>query len=251
MGEVRHALVQRQARALGDPTRHEIYRLIEASTEGQEEYDGRTLRAGGLTVRELADALSLHGSAVRQHLAKLVDAQLVVAETLPADGPGRPRSIYRRTPAVVGAWGVLNPYERLSALLLDIVITGLSPRETGRRAGRELRASPEVADVAPDPLALLSHVMEVQGFAPRIESDGRTVDVVLGHCPIAAMALIEPDVVCQAHRGIAEGLVGVGAVPATAELLDIDPVAAGCRLRFDSELPQNSLTEAEQRRSGS
>jgi len=50
-----------QARALGDPTRHEVFRYIA---------DG----ARSVDVAELTEHVGLHHNAVRQHLAKLVDA---------------------------------------------------------------------------------------------------------------------------------------------------------------------------------
>ena len=56
--------LQVQARALGDPTRHEIFRyLVDAGTD--------------VDVAELTDHVGLNHNAVRQHLAKLVDADLV------------------------------------------------------------------------------------------------------------------------------------------------------------------------------
>ena len=56
--------LQVQARALGDPTRHEIFRyLIDAGDE--------------VDVAELTNHVGLNHNAVRQHLTKLVDAGLV------------------------------------------------------------------------------------------------------------------------------------------------------------------------------
>jgi DNA-binding transcriptional ArsR family regulator len=58
------ATLQEQARALGDPTRHEIFRYIADA--------GRPV-----DVAELTAHLGLNHNAIRQHLAKLVHAELV------------------------------------------------------------------------------------------------------------------------------------------------------------------------------
>ena len=75
--------LQQQARALGDPTRHEVFRyLVDA--------------ARPVDVPELTEHFGLNHNAIRQHLAKLVDADLVVEETAPSTGRGRPRLRYTR-----------------------------------------------------------------------------------------------------------------------------------------------------------
>ena len=113
--------LQEQAKALGDPTRHAIFRHI--SQAG---------RAVG--VAELIDQFPFNHNAIRQHLAKLVAAGLVVETTAPAAGRGRPRLVYEVNPAVEGQWGTTGPYERLSRLLVEVIRTGLGPEEVGRRA---------------------------------------------------------------------------------------------------------------------
>ena len=113
--------VQEQARALGDPTRHAIFsRIAEA---GQP-----------VGVSDLNEDFSLNHNAIRQHLAKLVDAGLVVETKAPPTGRGRPRLVYAIDPAVEGQWGTSGPYERLSRLLIEIIRTGLDP-DDGRSAG--------------------------------------------------------------------------------------------------------------------
>ena len=96
--------IQEQARALGDPTRHAIFRHVTESTSP-------------VTVRELTEQFGLNHNAVRQHLAKLVAAGLVVEEREAPSGPGRPRLLYTVDPGAESRWGVTGPYERLSLLL--------------------------------------------------------------------------------------------------------------------------------------
>ena len=55
--------MQEQARALGDPTRHDIFQYVVAAE-------------GPIGVAELTEHFGLNHNAIRQHLAKLVVAEL-------------------------------------------------------------------------------------------------------------------------------------------------------------------------------
>ena len=54
---------------------------------------------------ELTEHFGLNHNAIRQHLAKLVDADLVVEDKAPSTGRGRPRLSYRVDPAPTAAGG--------------------------------------------------------------------------------------------------------------------------------------------------
>jgi predicted ArsR family transcriptional regulator len=210
--------LQEQARALGDPTRHAIFRLIVESPTP-------------MTVGELTDRLELNHNAVRQHLAKLVAADLVVEDRAAPSGPGRPRLLYSVDPATESRWGVVGPYERLSQLLAEVIRTGATPVEVGRRAGHRFAAvTPEQ-----DPSAALMGVTATGGFEPTLERQGADVEVVLHSCPFANAALADPDIVCELHHGIAIGVAEhVGGI--TIDGLDrTDPRRAPCRLRAHLE----------------
>ena len=77
--------LQAQARALGDPTRHAIFRQIADA--------GRPVG-----IAELTEQFDVHHNAIRQHLAKLVAAGLLVEAKAPTNGRGRPRWAKHRTP---------------------------------------------------------------------------------------------------------------------------------------------------------
>lgn len=214
-------LLQRQAQALGDRTRHAIFRMIEEAVEP-------------LGVRELTEALGLHPSAIRQHLAKLVGAELVLEDRTVASGPGRPRSLYRRAPGVLGVWRSDNPFERLAALLVDVVRSGGDPRAAGREAGRAIAASPSVAaDRAVRAVDALQEMVAVQGFQPVVADEGGTSALVLGHCPYASLAATAPEVVCELHHGLAEGMADALTCAEPIEVTGLarrDPRDAGCRV---------------------
>jgi predicted ArsR family transcriptional regulator len=215
--------LQVQARALGDPTRHQIFRHI-AET-------GRPV-----DVAELTTLLALNHNAIRQHLAKLVDAELVTEAHAAGGGRGRPKLVYSLHPAAESRWGVTGPYERLSILLTEMIRTGDSAEVVGRRSVRPRSLGP-VAD-GNDPIDVLVDAMEREGFEPEVRRRGRGVDVTLQTCPFEASALVDPDTVCSLHLGIAQGAADLtdGRL-VIDELVSHDPRRARCRLRVRVDAP--------------
>jgi predicted ArsR family transcriptional regulator len=213
--------IQEQARALGDPTRHAIFRLVVESPTP-------------LGVGELTDRFALNHNAVRQHLAKLVAAGLVLEERAAPSGPGRPRLVYSVDPAAESRWGVTGPYERLSGMLTEVIRTGETPVEVGRRVGRA-----EAAGLGADPSVALERVMAHSGFEPTVERRGGDVELLLHSCPFGNAAVNDPDVVCELHRGIAIGVAeAVGGIDID-DLVRADPRRAPCRLRAHLDHPDH------------
>jgi predicted ArsR family transcriptional regulator len=211
--------LQLQARALGDPTRHDVFRYI---ADAERPVD----------VAELTDHLGLHHNAIRQHLAKLAEAGLVSEGTAPRVGRGRPRLVYTLHPSAESRWGVTGPYERLTLMLSEIIRTGDAPVEVGRRAGR--RAHTGTPDAA-DPVAGLVDAMDRQGFEPTAKRRGNQIDIVLGACPFETTALADPDTVCGLHLGIALGVAESLDGVVIDELVPRDPRRGSCRLRCHVE----------------
>jgi predicted ArsR family transcriptional regulator len=206
--------LQEQARALGDPTRHAIFRRI--------------AEAGGpVGVAELTEHFSFNHNAIRQHLAKLVAADLVVEATASGGRRGRPRLLYVIAPTVEGSWGTTGPYERLSRLLVEVIRTGSDPQEVGRRAADEFRPLSLSGEVVTD----ISAAMARQGFDPEVRPTGRGAEIVLRRCPFATAASTHRQTVCALHLGIAEGLAE-GTSGVVEELVGYDPRQADCRLRI-------------------
>jgi predicted ArsR family transcriptional regulator len=209
--------LQEQARALGDPTRHEIFRYIADA--------GRPI-----DVAELTAHLGLNHNAIRQHLAKLLKAELVTEDHASSTGRGRPRLNYSVHPAAESRWGITGPYERLSLLLVEMLRTGDSAVEVGHRSVRPRRLGK--ADDH-DPVGVVVDEMARQGFDPAVRSRGDRVEVVLRTCPFATTALADPDTVCSLHLGIAEGVAELaGGRVVVDELVPHDPRRANCRLRL-------------------
>lgn len=207
--------LQQQARALGDPTRHAIFRYIADADEQ-------------VGVAKLTDWFGLNHNAIRQHLAKLLDAGLVVESTVASGGRGRPRLLYEIDPAVESRWGVIGPYERLSLLLSEIITTGDTPQDVGRRAGQNYRSS--AADPG-DAVTNMTEAMTRMGFDPVVSRKGTRVDLVLDTCPFVSTALADPGTVCSLHLGMAHG-IAEGTATVVDELVAKDPRRAKCRLRL-------------------
>ena len=204
------------SRALSDPTRHAIFVYIRDAPKP-------------VGVAELTAHIGCNHNAVRQHLAKLLDAQLVLAEQFPPVGPGRPPWRYRVAPGAAERWGGPSAYAALSSMLLEIVTSDATPFEVGRAAGHRLA---EQHDPGSGTVDTLSAVARRLGFEPRLSSTRSTVDVVLERCPFADQAATAPEVVCELHRGIAEGISERSAD--RARVLDLvirPPEWAGCQIR--------------------
>lgn len=210
-----------QGRALGDRTRHAILEHLARSPYPVE-------------VRELTDTFGLHHSAVRAHLAKLRDAGLILAEQTKPRGRGRPARAYRLTPGALERWSHSAPYTVLTSMLLDLVEHGESPREVGRRTGKQLTR--ELIGTPTDAVDALEGVTRRMGYDIRRRGhpDDDRVDLVLGHCPFVDAAQRNPEVVCGLHRGLAEGVCEAsGGSYRLVDLVIATPQDGGCRLELE------------------
>lgn len=208
---------QRQARALGDPTRYSVYRAV---VDAPAPIDVATLTA----------RFGLNHNAIRQHLAKLCDAGLIVEAVAARPGPGRPRLQYHAALAADTDWGIPSAYEELSLMLLELVRSGRGAREVGADAGRRMAAG--IPDAA-DPVDRIEANAVKQGFEPRRVASRSGTELILARCPFQAAAGAAPEVICELHRGLAEGIAE--AAGGTVEIVDLvarDPSRAGCRLKM-------------------
>ena len=215
--------LQQQARALGDPTRHSIFRYVADSDRPAD-------------VSEMTAHFRLNHNAVRQHLAKLVDAGLVVESTAKTRGRGRPRLEYIVDPTADGRWGMTSAYERLSVLLTEMIHNGESPVEAGARAGRHHQVEAWSAEHA---LGGITAAMAREGFDPEVRQRRDRTEIVLRNCPFESAALTDPDTVCSLHLGIARGLAE-GTPLVVEDLIRRDPRRANCLLRLSVEEEANS-----------
>lgn len=211
--------LQQQARALGDQTRHSIFRYI---TEAARDVD----------VAELTDHVGLHHNAIRQHLARLVAAGLVIESTAPAKGRGRPRLLYTADPSAHNRWGTTGPYEQLAQLLSEIIRSGDDPIDVGRRAATNQRLGSRTSDGT---VADLVTDMARRGFNPTVDQRGSRIELTLNTCPFATVAITDPTTVCDIHLGLAEGTAD--SIPGLVidELIRNDPRQEPCLLHCHFE----------------
>jgi predicted ArsR family transcriptional regulator len=140
-------------------------------------------------------------------------------------------------------------FRLLAHLLAELTAEGTPLAATvigvGRRQGQERltrRAAPQRVG---SPAACVQMVMDELadlGFDPaldRLDGDGQASISFLG-CPFREVAALYPDVVCQLHRGITEGMLAgatdacpglVARVESFASLVDADPCRVELSLR--------------------
>ena len=200
-------------KALGDETRFSMYRELATSTA--------PLNAG-----ELAERLGLHANTVRLHLERLREAGLVDVEAVHRGTVGRPQHVYSLAPGAPGLGFDPPSYTLLAGLLAalaervgaDAAEATAIGRSWGVEAGRRTRSRSCAK-------ALVAE-LERLGFDPAPEVDGDDASIAFLHCPFRELAEAYPELVCNLHRGICEGVVsavGGGRVEGFATLYDRDP----------------------------
>ena len=206
----------REAKALGDPTRYRMFRYIDEAKRP-------------VYVDELTELLHVNHNAVRQHLAVLKDAQLVVDQLETRSKPGRPRLLYSINPKVPGTWNTEGPYQTVAILMAEILKSRRSARDVGREAGkRRLQRS---KGPKPSALKALRDSLEIEGFSPRQSRSDKGWEFVLERCPYVEVASIDPGTVCQLHLGLLEGMMRELDPRIKLKLTVREPRRAGCRIR--------------------
>lgn len=205
-----------QSRALGDPTRNAVFVFVRDASQP-------------VTVAELTEHFGLNHNAIRQHLGKLVEAGMVTEHRSRPSGRGRPPVRYQAVPDAAERWGSTPAYEALSLMLLDLLRTGDTPIDVGRAVGRRM-AEDHGADA--DAVEILDAVARKLGFDPRVEERRAGADVVLDRCPFVDPAFEAPEIVCELHRGVAEGIAERAADDAViTDLVVRPPDRAKCRIK--------------------
>ncbi len=206
----------KEARALGDSTRYQIFRFINDAHRP-------------VYINELTDLLQVNHNAVRQHLAVLKDAQLVTDQLENRSKPGRPRLQYTLNSQVLGTRGTEGPYQTVAVLLAEVIKSNRSPREIGRDAGK--RRIQRVKGPKQNIIGILNDSLLTDGFKPRTTQSDNGWDFVLENCPYVEVALVDPDTVCQIHLGFLEGLMEELDRKVDLSLTVRDPRRAGCCVR--------------------
>ncbi len=200
-------------KALGDETRYAMYEELARST-------------AALSANDLAEALGIHANTVRLHLERLREVGLVDVEAVHRGTVGRPQHLYFLSAGAPGL-GFDPPAHALLAGLLaalaervgaDASEAAGTGRVWGAEAGRRTRSR--------SCLAALEAELAKLGFEPALEADSATGRIEFLHCPFRELAEAYPELVCNLHRGLCEGVVdavGGGTVEEFATLYDVEP----------------------------
>jgi predicted ArsR family transcriptional regulator len=204
-------------KALGDETRYAMYRELASSTTA-------------LSAPELADRLGLHANTVRLHLDRLREAGVVDVEAVHRGTVGRPQHLYFLAAGAPGL-GFDPPAHALLAGLLaalaeQIGADGDDAADTGHAWGVEAGKRTRSRSC----LKALEGELARLGFEPASDTADGAYEgasrIEFLHCPFRELAEAYPELVCNLHRGLCEGVVeqvGGGRVEDFATLYDPEP----------------------------
>jgi predicted ArsR family transcriptional regulator len=184
-------------KALGDNTRYAIYLELARS-------------AAPLSTADIAESLGLHPNTVRPHLERMREVGLLDVRTEVRSQVGRPQHLYSVAPDAPSLGLEPPTYPVVARMLLRMAaragLSGDDAVEAGREQGR---ADAHAYAAAPSCLEAVIAQLSVLGFDPAVDGseDGETAVVAFAHCPFRELAEANPDLVCNLHRGLLEGLV--------------------------------------------
>ncbi|WP_347348575.1 helix-turn-helix domain-containing protein [Nigerium sp.] len=163
------------------------------------------------TLNDLVDRLGGHPNTTRQHLEALAAEGLVESETVAIEGPGRRPQSYTATGegvrALRGEEGRTEYRELVGVIARDFVQHGHPAErsfEIGRRWGNERAALVAASGDRDAVKATLMTLFAELGFSPREAPDGL---IRLETCPMLDLAREYPQVICEIHRGLIQGVL--------------------------------------------
>ena len=238
-------------KVLADRSRYSIYQELAGSPEA-------------LSATDISSRLDLHPNTVRLHLEKMREAGLVEAAPDRHGSVGRPQ--YRWRPVGPVSPLGLEPagFRLLAHLLAEVAADSqLKPgaaAAVGRRhvadrppalptplglpagpvmpTGSAMSVGSAVPGAGASSLEALIGELAQLGFDPAVEPDAtpaadgsRVAGISFTSCPFRELAVQYPDVVCELHRGITEGLAsglcgrtgGSAEVVSFSSLVEEDP----------------------------
>lgn len=181
-------------KALGDESRYALFCELSSAAEP-------------CTAQELADRLGLHPNTVRLHLERLRAVGLVTVEADHRGTVGRPQHQYSVHRSSVGEQG--SAYPALAAVLATLAsdqgVDSDAAFEAGRAWGRT--SDPDASARTESAVERLSGGMRRVGFSLAVEVAADQTRITFADCPYRDLAELHPDLVCNLHRGLCEGLI--------------------------------------------
>lgn len=206
-------------KALGDNTRYAIYLELARSPHP-------------LSTGDIAELLDLHPNTVRPHLERMREVGLLEVEVDSRGTVGRPQHRYSLALDAPSLGLESSSFRLLARLLAGVAsFAGPTPDTVAAVARRQAATAPD-AGRGGCVTALMRHESEL-GFDPVAAEDGSVTTIAFAHCPFRELAEQFPELVCQLHRGLVEGVVeaaGGAEITHFATLADRDP----CRVEVVS-----------------
>ena len=214
--------------ALGDDTRTALFRELARSTHP-------------MTAGDLAARVGLHSNTVRVHLERMRDAGLVEVDVIHRGTVGRPQHTYTLSAAAPSPGLEPEAQELISGLLAALADSAGADGEDASAAGRAYGRAAAQRNRAPKGAGgrgarcVTSLVAQMQrlGFDPAVDEEGpggaAEPTLYFLQCPFRALAEAYPELVCNLHRGICEGVVaatGGGKIAQFHPLYDHTPCQA-------------------------
>jgi len=170
-----------------------------------------TLRESGgpLSVRDLAERMSLHNNTVRKHLDLLVESGFATRVRDGATRRGRPRYVYAAVPESSPEETRLDGYWLLASVFAAYLHDADDPQAAAEEAGRRFGAGsvhePGVGG-GPPAVERVVQMLDDIGFQPELAADGSgAVEIRLRRCPFHELARDSEGVVCAIHLGLIRG----------------------------------------------
>lgn len=194
---------------------------------------------GPIDAQELAHATGLHVTTVRFHVDALCESGMVQRVRMARNGVGRPRTGYEPTAQRVD-------YRALAEVLaLELGSTPAArsgrARQAGRRwAGRLAQGEPAAggASALDRSTAAVAEAFAAMGFVPVPRADvdpdageSEVRELELCACPIRGFAREHPEVACQVHAGLLEGLAQGGVQVALSPFVEPELCVARLAVR--------------------
>ena len=193
---------------------------------------------GQVSLADVSAHLGGHPNTSRQQLDGLVREGFLDSAPIARSTPGRRPlafSLTRRGQRALEESGG-EEYRELVGAFASYLVHQPAPAVEARRVG-DLWGAEHVAALGPaagaSPFEAVVEVLEILGFEPTpARTDTGEDAVVLRRCPLLDAVSEHPEVVCEIHAGLIDGILKrIGAAGGVELLPFSDP--DGCRLRFD------------------
>lgn len=220
--------VEELTRLLGDPTRRRIYFHVRTNPEA-------------LRVSDIAQTFYLHPNVARAHLEKLYRAGLLKVQ-LTHGRSGRPAKAYAPTDRRLEVLIPRRDYRALADLAIDVLAQGESIEGMTERAmslGRQWQGEERVAEDSETPVAeaaeRVAARLQVLGSEAAAYTLADGVELEIRNCLFAESANRHPEVVCQAHQAMLNGMFDAAGVPVELSVEESVP-EGGNACRFSVSL---------------